>query len=129
MSSSESALINARIEYLESLADLMAPHILEVIAGMWVESKRRVRAFQQALQAIPQLLPNATERKAARMLADRIMLLDGADSASPSDFAQQIQALLLVQEPQGVPSDPADAADAGTSKAPAKRKPRTRKAT
>ena len=53
MSSSESALINARIEYLESLADLMAPHILEVIAGMWVESKRRVRAFQLALQTIP----------------------------------------------------------------------------
>jgi hypothetical protein len=87
---------------------------------------------EQAMQAIPQLLPNATERTAARMLADRIMLLDGANSASPADFAQQIQALLQVQEPRGAPSDApssSDAADAGTSKAPAKRKPRTRKAT
>ncbi len=87
---------------------------------------------EQAMQAIPQLMPNATERTAARMLADRIMLLDGADSASPSDFAQQIQTLLQVQEPRGASSDAPssfDAADAGTSKAPAKRKPRTRKAT
>ena len=53
MSSSESALINARCEYLEQVSDLLAPHILEVVTGMWVESKRRVRAFQMALQTIP----------------------------------------------------------------------------
>lgn len=53
MSSSDGALINARIEYIENLSDSIAPYILEVITGLWMESKRRVRAFQQALQAIP----------------------------------------------------------------------------
>lgn len=53
MSSSESALINARCEYLDALTESIAPYVLEVVTGLWIGSKRRVRAFQQSLQEIP----------------------------------------------------------------------------
>ena len=53
MSSSDSALISARCEYLEHLSSIIGPYVLEIISGMWFASKRRVRSFQQMLQEIP----------------------------------------------------------------------------
>jgi hypothetical protein len=46
-------LVSARIEFIEQLNDAIAPHVISTIEGLWLEARRRVRAFQELLQGIP----------------------------------------------------------------------------
>jgi hypothetical protein len=50
---SSAVLVSARIEFIEQLNDAIAPYVIQIIEGLWVDSKRRVRAFQELLQGIP----------------------------------------------------------------------------
>lgn len=52
-SASDAVLVSARIEFIEQLNDAIAPYVIQTVEGLWVESKRRVRAFQELLQGIP----------------------------------------------------------------------------
>lgn len=49
----DAVLINARLEYIEQLTDAIGSYVVGKIAELWVESRRRVRAFQELLQGIP----------------------------------------------------------------------------
>ena len=54
MSSSDAALIvNARVEYVEQLSDLVGPYLLDVFGRLWKEARGSYRRFQTGLKEIP----------------------------------------------------------------------------
>ena len=65
----DGVLVNARLEYLYQLTDACGPYIVNHINELWVESKRRVRAFQEALQGIPRYNSAAFETHTCAIVA------------------------------------------------------------
>lgn len=91
MSSTDAALIvNARVEYLEQLTDLIGPYVIETFLKMWRDARGSLRRFQTELKAIPKWGSTEFEEH-TRVIQERGRRLDGESC----DMDKLIAAVLI----------------------------------